>query len=131
VCGPERAVGDGLRIFPGWLPERSLAAAEWIPDETLADGAATIAPEFVWAVLDCTGSFPLLEPPEAQALEPMVLGRLAVDLARAPRAGEACLVTAWSLGLEGRRGRAGSALFAGSELLARGLATWVSLAGRP
>jgi hypothetical protein len=31
VCGPERAVGDGLRIFPGPVAGRRLVAAPWVP----------------------------------------------------------------------------------------------------
>jgi hypothetical protein len=36
VCGPERAEGDGLRIFPGPVPGRELVACGWIPDASLA-----------------------------------------------------------------------------------------------
>src|ERR1700752_2735250 len=41
VCGPARAVGDGLRIFAGPLVRHSpqgspVLAATWIPDATLA-----------------------------------------------------------------------------------------------
>ena len=31
VCGTERAVGDGLRIFPGPVEGRALVAAPWVP----------------------------------------------------------------------------------------------------
>ena len=129
VCGPERAPGDGLRILPGWLAEREQAAAPFTPDQALAGDDGRIDPVFVWAALDSPSSFPLLEPLENQRLEPMVLGRLVVDVRQPPRAGEPCVVTAWTLGLEGRRGTAGTALWsADGELLAAGRATWVSLA---
>jgi hypothetical protein len=32
VCGPSRAAGDGLRVFPGALAGRGLWAAPWTPD---------------------------------------------------------------------------------------------------
>jgi hypothetical protein len=129
VCGPDRASGDGLRIFPGWFADRELAAAPWVPTPDLADESGRVAPEYVWAALDCASSFPLLEPAEARGLEPMVLARLAVDLRASVKPGEECVVSAWSLGLEGRRGNAGSALWSASgELCALARARWVSLA---
>jgi hypothetical protein len=129
VCGPDRAPGDGLRILPGWLPRRQQAAAVFVPGEDLAGDDGRVDPVFVWSALDSPSSFPLLEPPESRRLEPMVLGRLAVDVREPPRAGERCLVSAWTIGLEGRRGFAGAALWSErGALLAAGRATWVSLA---
>ena len=82
----------------------------------------------MWAALDSPSSFPLLEPPESVALEPMVLGRLALDLREPVRAGARYVVSAWSLGIEGRRGRSGCALHDDDgRLCALALATWVSL----
>src|SRR5215216_1631103 len=46
VCGPERAEGDGLRIFAARID--GFVAATWTP----ADPAA----EFAWASLDCPGA---------------------------------------------------------------------------
>jgi hypothetical protein len=61
----------------------------------------------------------------------MVLGRLAVVVHGALEVGERCVVLAWPLALEGKRGFAGTALFGESGgLVARGRATWISLAGR-
>ena len=37
VCGPERAVGDGMRIFPGPVPGGRMVAAPWIPYADLSD----------------------------------------------------------------------------------------------
>src|SRR5262249_32857096 len=39
VCGPQRAAGDGLRIFPGSHPGTKLVASPWVPDASLADEA--------------------------------------------------------------------------------------------
>jgi hypothetical protein len=131
VCGPERAPGDGLRIFPGVVPDRDLVAALWVPDASLSDADGTVAAEFLWAALDSPSSFPLLEPESARALEPMVLGRLCVALDGELRAGERALVLAWPISLEGRRGVAGAALYGASgRPIGRARATWVSLAGR-
>jgi hypothetical protein len=131
VCGPAREPGDGLRVFPGTLPGTTSVAAAWIPDASVADASGRVRSEFLWAVLDSPSSFPLLEAPDARRLEPMVLGRLAVAVHGAVEVGEHCVVLAWPLALEDRRGFAGTALFGESgDLVARGRATWISLAGR-
>jgi hypothetical protein len=131
VCGPAREPGDGLRIFPGVVPGTDRVAALWTPDASLCDSSGWVAPEFLWAALDSPSSFPLLEPESARALEPMVLGRLCVELDGRVRAGERVLVLAWPIALEGRRGVAGAALFdASGRRIGLARATWVSLAGR-
>jgi hypothetical protein len=131
VCGPARAPGDGLRIFPGVVPGTDRVAALWTPDASLAGADGVVAPEFLWAALDSPSSFPLLEPESARALEPMVLGRLCVALDGDLRVGETALVLAWSIALEGRRGTAGVALIDSSgRAIGRARATWVSLAGK-
>jgi hypothetical protein len=50
VCGPERA--DGLRVFPGPLPDGRNAAPWTVPDD--------ISAETVWAALDCPGGWSAL-----------------------------------------------------------------------
>lgn len=131
VCGPARAPGDGLRIFPGVVPGSDRVAALWTPDASLCDASGEVYPEFLWAALDSPSSFPLLEPESARALEPMVLGRLCVALDGGLRAGERALVLAWPIALEGRRGMAGAALFdASGRPVGRARAIWVSLARR-
>src|SRR5262245_61799739 len=60
VCGPARAQGDGLRIFPGPLhPEANTGAvaASWVPCANLVRDDGRIAPEFVWAALDCPTAY--------------------------------------------------------------------------
>jgi hypothetical protein len=132
VCGPERAPGDGLRILPGPVPGTDRVAATWLPAADLADADGRVGSEFVWAALDSPSSFPLLEDAElAQRLEPMVLGRLAVEIREPPRAGRPHRIVAWPLGLDGRRGESAIALFSETgNLVACGRATWVSIAGR-
>lgn len=146
VCGPQRAAGDGLRIFPGPLAEPDaggpsdsggqaatpgstpILAAVWTPDASLADAAGRVRAEFVWAALDCPGAFVRYPPPDGVAV---VLGELAVEQTAPVEVGETCIVTAWSLGGEGRKRRAGSALFdAGGRLRARAEAIWVEVAAQ-
>jgi hypothetical protein len=131
VCGPERAPGDGLRILPGVVPGTERTAALFDVDASLCDADGRARPEILWAALDSSTSFPLLEPESARTLEPMVLGRLCVAIDGALRAGERALVLAWPLAREGRRATAGGALFApDGTRVAIARAVWVSLAGR-
>lgn len=131
VCGPERAPGDGLRILPGVVPGTEHTAALFDVDASLCDADGRARPEILWAALDSSTSFPLLEPESARALEPMVLGRLCVSIEGALSAGERPLVLAWPLSREGRHGTAGGALFSErGERVAIARAVWVSLAGR-
>lgn len=126
VCGPDRASGDGLRIFPGALGGASaILAATWTPDASLADSAGIVGPEFVWAALDCPGAFTRYPLADGIAL---VLGELAVAQEAPLAAGEACILTAWSLGDDGRRRHAGTALHrADGRLVARARAIWVEV----
>ncbi len=127
VCGPERAEGDGLRIFPGRVEGRDLAAAPWRADPSLCDEAGRARPEILWAVLDCPSwfGFAALHPHEGK----MLLGRLTARIDERPRAGEDHVVAGWLVGAQGRKVHCGSALFAADgRLLAVALAVWLRLA---
>lgn len=126
VCGPDRAPGDGLRLFTGAVAEATdnLVAAPWTPREDLDDGTGHVATEQVWAALDCPSFFGLgPEPPAA------VLGSLTVTQHLPIRVGEALVVLGWTRGpQEGRRLPSASAITnADGELVASGEATWVEL----
>lgn len=122
VCGPQRAPGDGLRIFPGSVPGTNVFAAPLQPDRSLGDAAGKLCPEFIWAALDCPGYFASANP------KPALLGELAVRVERTPHVGEPCVVTAWRIEGEGRKHRVGTALFdADGQCCALGVATWIEL----
>jgi hypothetical protein len=127
-CGPERALGDGLRIFPGPVAGRDVLAAPWVPDATLAETRGIVRPEFVWAALDCPSGW---APIVAAGGTPMVLGEMAVRQLGEVQAGEPCVVVGWMLGGAGRKRLAGSALF-GEDGVARAVAgsTWITIAPR-
>ena len=124
VCGPRRANGDGLRIFPGRVPDKPLIAAPWIPDEDLADRHGLVWPEFVWAALDCpTGWVTTLMPPVQKVV---VLGTLGVEHQRRVEAGRRYVLAAWPLRSEGRKFFAGAALWSDAgDLHAVARATWI------
>ena len=122
VCGTHRKRHDGLCIYPGAIEGSRLLAAPWLPDETLDNGAGKVKPEFVWAALDCPGYFAAAHPSFA------LLGEFAVHVDRLVHVDEPCVVTAWPISREGRKLRAGTALFdEDGERCALGVATWIEL----
>lgn len=126
VCGPARAVGDGLRIFPGSAEPNGMLSAPWVPDASLVDDSGQVKHEIVWAALDCTGYFAGGAPDFPLAL----LGRMTAELLQPVVVEERCVVLGWSLGREGRKLYAGTAIFgADGTLKACARQTWISLQG--
>ena len=124
VCGPERAVSDGLRIFPGPLPQGSIVAAPWTPDASLAGNTGTVKTEFLWAALDCPGAFSFEWPPDGAVL----LGEMTARVDQAARAAAEYVVIGWELAREGRKHHTGTALFdAAGACIARARATWIEV----
>ena len=131
VCGPDRAPGDGLRLFAGPLARQDASvvfAVPWTPDPSLAAADGLVAPEFVWSALDCPTGYVCTYDRETHGFNrlPILLGRLSARIEGRPRPGERCVVTSWQTGTEGRRLIAEVALFGEDEnLLAVGRAVWV------
>ena len=115
VCGPAR--DDGLGLYAGAVDGRGVSAAPWIiPDE--------ISRVLVWAALDCPGAIGVGWSGRGDWL----LGRMTGEVLEVPDAGDRCVVVAWGIGTEGRKGFAGTALYRGAELLAQARQTWIALA---
>jgi hypothetical protein len=118
VCGPARAPGDGLRLFPGRLGDGRTACV-WTVSPDLAG-----RPEFVWAALDCPGGWSA----EIEG-RPMVLGRMTARVSALPDAGEQCILMGLLLGTEGRKlSTATTAYGADGRELGRAHSTWITLA---
>ena len=101
ACGPERAEGDGLRIFPGPVGgDRGHVASVWVPHPGHDDVATT------WAALDCVGGW-------SEDLEgrPCVLGRMTARVDALPVVGEPHVVVGRHLSTEGRKSFTASTLF--------------------
>jgi len=131
TCGPERAEGDGLRIFPGPLPESnessSIFAAPWIPNPSLTSGGVVVRPEFLWAAMDCPTGFAAGFPWRGT----LVTGRLAVEQVSPVYPLRSYVVVSWSTASEGRKFHAGAALYsADGELCAKARAIWIKLEGQ-
>jgi hypothetical protein len=115
VCGPERAAGDGLRIFPGRLGAARTAAPFVVP--------ADVSPVLVWAALDCPGGWSV--PLEAR---PYVLGRIAARVDAVPAPGDECVVVGEMIREEGRKAFVRSTVYGpDGRALATARATWLAL----
>lgn len=126
-CGPERSEGQGLRIFPGPVEGRDLVAAPWIPTPGLAGAHGAVAPEFLWAALDCptVWAHPALAD---YADRPAALGRMVGRAVGSIAVGERCVVIGWPLGSDGRKSTAGAAVFGeDGSLRAAAEAVWIRL----
>ena len=123
VCGKYREEGEGLRIFAGATPEGPVNADFWTPHASLADKEGLVAPEYLWAALDCPSAFAL-----RGGSNPVLLGRFAADIARRPAAGETLTVAAWRTGADGRKHYSSSAIYdAGGAVIAAANATWIEI----
>jgi hypothetical protein len=133
VCGPERARGDGMRVFAGpCVQSPGLVAAPWVPDVALGLGDGKVRPEFMWAALDCPGYFAARSDGVA-----MLLGEFTAHVDRRVHVDEPCVVIGWRLAVKGRKYEVGTALFDhGGGLCAQARATWIeprsqATGGRP
>jgi hypothetical protein len=97
VCGV-RGDGSGLDIHARPVPGRELVAAAWVARE--------VAPEIVWAAIDCPGAYAVGDPGRGEPL----LARITARIDRLPGEGERCVVIGWALGVEGRKLHAATAL---------------------
>jgi hypothetical protein len=121
-CGAELTPELGLRVFAAPVPDLAQVAAAWIGEPAYAAPSGELPPEIVCTALDCPGQFAWL----AEGTRTGLLGRLTVRIDRPVRAGEPCVVIGWTLGNEGKKFYAGTALFdASGALCACAKAVWI------
>ena len=127
VCGPERARGDGLRIFAGPLTTGAdattaeMVAAPWVPDVALGLDDHKVRPEFMWAALDCPGYFAA-----RSDRVPMLLGEFTAHVDRRVHVDEPCVIVGWRVSVAGRKYEVGTALFdEDGEMCAKARAVWI------
>ncbi|MCW2797690.1 MAG: hypothetical protein JWM79_3187 [Nocardioides sp.] len=116
ACGTGRAVGDGLRIFPGRVADQDEAvriAAAWTPDESVSedwhvyvDDVRHASLPVTWAALDCVGGWAgdLTE-------RLMVLAAMTARVDALPVIGEEHVVVGLARGREGRKTFTASTLY--------------------
>ncbi|GAA1108937.1 hypothetical protein [Nocardiopsis metallicus] len=129
-CGPERAEGDGLLLFPGSVrpgqgPDGvgNTVACAWdvLPAVDGGDGTAALAQ--VWAALDCPGGWS-----SDISGRPIVLGRMTAQVLAAPPVGSTQVVMGHLEAVDGRKVHTGSALYdQDGRLLALARATWIAI----
>ncbi|MEU3020641.1 hypothetical protein ABZ635_25000 [Nocardiopsis sp. NPDC007018] len=132
-CGPERAEGDGLRLFagsvrPGGGPDGvgNTVACPWHvrPETDGGDGTAALAQ--VWAALDCPGGWS-----SDVVGRPIVLGRITARVLAAPAVGSTAVVMGHLESVDGRKVHTLSALHDGDgRPLAVARATWIAIRTR-
>lgn len=121
ACGPARAEGDGLRIFPGMVDEHR-AAAVWTPHASLSD-TEEIGTRVTWAALDCISAWA-----SDVGNRPMVLGRMACAVDAAPRVGEPHVVMGRHLGADGRKNYVLATLYdSDGRIVARAGHVWIEV----
>ncbi|WP_374763004.1 hypothetical protein [Yunchengibacter salinarum] len=122
VCGSARTPGDGLCLHPSPVAGRDdgLVAAPWTVSPDLLDNGHRVAPEYLWAALDCPGYF------ACAAGEAALLARFSVRILERPGAEDGLMALGWPLSGSGRKRRCGTALVGGDgRLLALAEGLWV------
>ncbi|KAA1419385.1 hypothetical protein F0U44_13185 [Nocardioides humilatus] len=116
ACGPDRAEGDGLHIFPGRLADDpSRVATVWRPYD--------VTVPITWAALDCTSGW-------AAGVDdrPMVLGTMTAQIHRLPVVGEPHVSVGTLRSAEGRKALTASSLYtADGELVATAQQVWIAI----
>jgi hypothetical protein len=123
TCGPDR--DDGLGIWTGKVTDRDLVASPWMAPEAVRLVDGNLAPEIVWAALDCPGAW---VGARDITIDPVVLGRMAARILEPLPAEAAFLSYAWPLGEDGRKSYAGTAIADETgRVMAYAKQTWIRL----
>ena len=127
VCGSRRHDGLGIHFGP-LRGHGGVNAAVFLPDGTVPNRSGIVAPDMIWAALDCPSYTPALWDPE----RPSLLARLAVERLDCVEIGEPVIALGWHIASDGRKHHTASALLdRDGRVLARARALWITLAGSP
>jgi hypothetical protein len=105
TCGTER--DDGLRLHPGPVFGTGVVASPWTAAESLPSVDDHLAPEIVWAALDCPGAWATMR---ELTSDPVVLGRMTARIVTPIPVGATLVSYGWQMGIEGRKAYAGTAI---------------------
>lgn len=124
TCGPEREHGDGLRLQPGRIGG-DRTACTWTPEDWVSspEEPTAVAPEFVWAALDCPGGW-------TADLEgrPMVLGRITAEVDAPAEVGERHVIVGRLLDHDGRKTFTATTLYdSDGRVVARAEHVWIAV----
>lgn len=128
-CGPNRAEGDGLRIFPGPVGAGRVAGT-WTPHPSMgedwheyAGSTPRVSLPVTWAALDCVGGW-------ASGLDerPMVLGRMTARVHRLPAIATTYVLVGRLLGTEGPKTFTAASLWdPDGDLVGTAEHTWIEV----
>jgi hypothetical protein len=123
-CGAELAPDEGLHVYAAPVPTHRQVAAAWSCPPTFAAASGELPPEIVCTALDCPGQFAWL----AEGTQTGMLGRLTARIERPLFAAEPYRVIGWTLGREGRKHYAGTAIYDQAGVLhAYAKAVWIGV----
>jgi len=129
TCGPDRAEGDGLRLFPGSVGDGRVACT-WTPHPSVAedfhtyvDATPRASLPVTWAALDCVGGWCT-----DQGTTTRVLGRMATKVDTLPVVGEPHVVVGELRGEQGRKAFTASTLYdEAGRIVARAEHVWIAV----
>jgi hypothetical protein len=125
VCGPQREVYDGLRLFTGVNHQHTYVASPFVTFPELFDNKDHMNPEQVWAALDCPGAYAISQIDEEKVL---VLGQITAQIIEPIHSSDQLLVVGWFLGKERKKNYSGTAIVdALGKLKAIAKATWIEV----
>jgi hypothetical protein len=123
-CGAELSATEGLQVYSAPISGKQQVAAAWIPNVCFADAQGIAKPECIWTALDCPGQMAW----RAEGVITGMLGRLTARIEKPVHANERCVVIGWTMGNEGKKYFAGTALFnEAGALCAYAKAVWIGV----
>lgn len=119
-CGADHE--DGLRVFTAPIADTNQVAAIWQTHAEWGDDKGHLPNTFLWTALDCPGQFAWY----ATGIFTGMLGRITAEVMTPAPAGQAYLVMAWPIEIDGKKHFAGSAIFDENDnLIARAKSVWI------
>jgi hypothetical protein len=107
VCGERHP--DGLRMFPAPVAgSHGVLATWWTPPGWAIDAAGHLRHDLLWGVLDCPGALAIMHTAEEPTFA--ALAGITGEVVAPVRAGERVLVLGFTLGADGRKRSAGTAV---------------------
>lgn len=122
ACGPDRAPGDGLRIFPGPVTGTGVVASPWTPGASLDGADGQVPAVHVWTALDCPSAFGIRSEVTAVLASMRIRQDAAIPIA------DEVVVLGWEHGIDGRKLYGASAIVdTEGEVLAVADALWIAV----
>ena len=118
-CGADH--DEGLKVFAAPVDENQVAAV-WQTDPRWAEADGKLPSAYLWTAMDCPGQFAFLH----SGIRTGLLGRMTARIHKRPDAGEALLVSAWTIRVEGKKHFAGAAIHnQKDELCGEAVTVWI------